>query len=55
MCIKGMKWGLSYILQKVKPNIFKELVTCAYDMKFSYLDAENQSIPMQEPNKNKDK
>ena len=55
MCIKGMKWCLSYILQGVKPSTFEELATRAHDMELSILDAGNQKIPMQDPNRNKDK
>ena len=46
MCIKEMKWGLSYILQGVKLSTFEELATHAYDMELSILDAGNQNIPV---------
>ena len=55
MCIKGMKWGLSYILQGVKPSTFEELATRAHDMELSISDAGGQNIPVQDPNRNKDK
>ena len=41
MCIKGIKWGLSYILQGVKPSTFEELATHAHDMELSILDVGN--------------
>ena len=44
MCIKGMKWGLSYILQGVKPSTFKELATRAYDIQLSISDVGGQNI-----------
>ena len=53
--IKSMKWGLSYILQKVKLSTFKELVTRAHNMELSISDAINPNILIQDPNKSNDK
>ena len=55
MCIKGMKWDLSYILQGVKPSTFEELATHSHDMELSISDVGGQNIPVQDPNRNKDK
>ena len=43
------------MLQGVKPSTFKELATRAHDMELSISDAGGQNIPMQDPNRNKDK
>ena len=51
MCIQGMHWSLSYILQGIKPRTFEELVTRAHDMELSIVFNGNKSLPIQDPHK----
>ncbi|KAH7841276.1 hypothetical protein Vadar_027817 [Vaccinium darrowii] len=53
MCMNGMRWGLLYILQGIKPHTFKELATRAHDMEINIANHSGGNFSTVEHNKHK--